>query len=126
MLAIQANEQGHPVLVEVGDAAVVEVDRERWTEILKKGLGDVSETPQAIVPITTEMGDRYSYFNTVDCIKARSMSQMPAIVSEAIERAIAVGCFQGIEGLVAFVSRRANEISNGMEDGDLDREGTTE
>lgn len=127
MLAIQANEQGAPVLIEsydvgAGKIKFREVDNERWTEILEEGLGDVSDTPQAIVPITTAIGDPHTYESTVAGIKARGMTQMPAIVSKAVERAMQVGCFKDNDSLVAFVSRRVQEIANKMEDGDLQLE----
>ena len=48
MLFIQANDDGHPVLKESKEGAtVVEVDAERWKEILAEG--DLSG--QDIVPI---------------------------------------------------------------------------
>lgn len=49
MIAIQANEQGHPIVIECVDGKFREVDSERWTEILAEG--DITETPQAIIPV---------------------------------------------------------------------------
>lgn len=51
MLAIQANEQGHPIVIELNaeQKKFVAVDSDRWREILSEG--DIDKTPQAIIPI---------------------------------------------------------------------------
>lgn len=55
MIAIQANEQGHPVVIESferdGKRSFREVDAERWAEIVGEEI-DLSATPQAIIPVT--------------------------------------------------------------------------
>ena len=50
-LAIQANEQGHPILVEFVGDKLKAVDSERWTEILLEGG---IQHDRAIVPIEAE------------------------------------------------------------------------
>ena len=51
MIAIQANEQGHPVVVECVDGKFRAVDSERWAEILAEEI-DITETPRAIIPVS--------------------------------------------------------------------------
>jgi uncharacterized protein YbjT (DUF2867 family) len=51
MIAIQANEQGHPVVIECVDGKFREVDSERWAEMLAEEI-DITETPRAIIPVT--------------------------------------------------------------------------
>lgn len=54
MIAIQADESGHPVVVEIvnedGKSRVKPVDTLRWREIVV-GEIDLDETPRAIVPV---------------------------------------------------------------------------
>ena len=50
-IAIQANEQGHPIVVEMIDGKFKAVDSERWTEILSEA--DITHH-QAIVPVVAE------------------------------------------------------------------------
>ena len=65
----------------------------------------------------------YSYDDTVAAIKVRGMTQMPAILSEAVERAMEVGCFKDNDALIAFVKRQVFQIAEGLGPKDLERDG---
>ena len=56
MIAIQANEQGHPIVVEVVNGETRTVDAERWTEILSEEL-IVDSDQRLIVPIGIKTDD---------------------------------------------------------------------
>jgi hypothetical protein len=56
MLAIQADENGRPVLIESvadGPAYFQEVTPERWCQIVAEEFG-FSDAPRAVIPITVE------------------------------------------------------------------------
>lgn len=55
IMAIQADESGTPVVIELVNGKSRIVTAERWAEILNEEI-DAEETPQAIVPIIARPG----------------------------------------------------------------------